>query len=265
MIVPQECPTESCKSVPQECPTRVSQECPTRVSDESVGRVSHKSVPQECPTQVFNKRSHKNAIQECRKRVTHKSVLQECSARKSHKNVPEECSTRVPYKSIPQECSTRVSDKNVPQDCSIRESDKTPTSYKSVARRCPTRVSRVLQDFAQRLDMNSSRDALTFARTSDINIKHPLKFNIEILEPCLRGRGSRSTSTDACTLFTPNRHFVFPANLQKLSQLASSHPKLRKSKKIRRLNTLGRLTADVHHKHCNKQTCTKRARPQSDC
>jgi len=58
-------------------------------------------------------------------------------------------------------------------------------------------------------DMNSSRDALTFARTSDINIKHPLKFNIEILEPCLRGRGSRSTSTDACTLFTPNRHFVW--------------------------------------------------------
>ena len=52
---------------------------------------------------------------------------------------------------------------------------------------------------------------------------------------------------------------------QHLPTLLPSHPKLRQTKQIQRLKALGRLTADVHHKHCSKQTCTKRARPQSDC
>ena len=48
---------------------------------------------------------------------------------------------------------------------------------------------------------------------------------------------------------------------QHLATLLPSHPKPRQTKQYED----SRLTADVHRKHCSKQTCAKRARPQSDC
>ena len=67
-----------------------------------------------------------------------------------------------------------------------------------------------------------------------------------------------------------------PVNIRKHDRLHGAKPSLHISPPFLPQNTkngftmfglraLGRLTADVHHKLCSKQPCTKRARPHSDC